>query len=63
MVIRLISLHLILGQRTFPKRARIELQITRTARVGRVLRYRMGTPGVPVVDFLCRPPGEPSGPC
>jgi len=60
---RPVNLHLILGERTFPKKARIELSITREARVGRVLRYRMGTPGLPDVQFLCRPPGQRAGPC
>jgi hypothetical protein len=58
-----VNLHLILGKRTFPKRARIQLSITRATRVGRVLRYRMGTPGLPDVVFLCRPPGGRAGPC
>jgi hypothetical protein len=60
---RPVNLHLILGQRTFPRKARIELSITRETRVGRVLRYRMGTPGLPDVQFLCRPPGQRAGPC
>jgi len=60
---RAVNLHLILGKRTFPKRARIQLSITRATRVGRVLRYRMGTPGLPDVQFLCRPPGGSAGPC
>jgi hypothetical protein len=58
-----VNLHLVLGKRTFAKRARIELSITRATRVGRVLRYRMGTPGLPDVEFLCRPPGGRAGPC
>jgi hypothetical protein len=58
-----VNLHLVLGKRTFPKRARIELSITRATRVGRLLRYRMGTPGLPDVEFLCRPPGTRAGPC
>lgn len=58
-----VNLHLILGRRALPPRARIDLQITRAARVGRVLRYRMNTPGLPDVEFLCRPPGGKSGSC
>jgi hypothetical protein len=58
-----VNLHLVLGKRTFSKRARIELSITRATRMGRVLRYRMGTPGLPDVEFLCRPPGGRAGPC
>jgi len=60
---RAVNLHVVLGRRAFRKHARLELQITRESRVGRVLRYRMGTPGLPVVDFLCRPPGGETGPC
>jgi hypothetical protein len=60
---RPVNLHLLLGRRAFPKKARIELSITRETRVGRVLRYRMGTPGLPDVQFLCRPPGQRAGPC
>jgi hypothetical protein len=60
---RAVNLHVILGRRALPKRARIDLQITRASRVGRVLRYRLGTPGLPDVEFLCRPPGGRSGPC
>ena len=60
---RRVNLHLILGKRMFPKSARIELSITRETRVGRVLRYSMGTPGLPDVQFLCRPPGDDAGPC
>jgi hypothetical protein len=60
---RAVNLHVVLGRRAFRRHARIELQITRASRVGRVLRYRMDTPGLPVVDFLCRPPGAATGPC
>jgi hypothetical protein len=60
---RKVNLHLILGKRVFPRSARIELSITRETRVGRLLRYSMGTPGLPDVEFLCRPPGDDAGPC
>ena len=60
---RAINLHFALGNRALKKGARVVLRITRSSRVGRELRYRMGTPGVPDVEFLCRPPGGPSGPC
>ncbi len=49
--------------RTFASGARIELRITRTLRIGRVLRYRIATPGAPDVAFLCAPPGVRAGPC
>jgi hypothetical protein len=58
-----VNLHLIIAGRVFPKKARIVLSITRAARIGRELRYRMGTPGLPDVEFLCSPPGAKSGPC
>jgi hypothetical protein len=60
---RAVNLHLVLGRRAFPTSARIELSITRAARIGRVLRYRMGTPGLPDVEVLCRPPSGSVGPC
>ena len=58
-----LNLHASLGQRTFASGARIELRITRTLRIGRVLRYRIATPGAPDVAFLCAPPGVRAGPC
>lgn len=60
---RAVNLHLVLARRSLPRSARIVLQISRAARVGRELRYRLGTPGLPDVEFLCRPPGGSSGPC
>jgi hypothetical protein len=60
---RVINLHPVLGRRTLPRGARVELTITHSARIGRVLRYRVGTPGVPSVQFLCRPPRGRAGPC
>ena len=60
---RAVNLHLIIAGRSFPKHAQIRLRFTRSARVGRELRYQMGTPGLPAVEFLCRPPGGSSGPC
>jgi hypothetical protein len=58
-----VNMHLVLGGRTFPKHARIEISVTRAARVGRVLRYEMAKPGVPEVRFLCEPPGGTAGDC
>ena len=57
------NLHAALGRRTFGTRARIELRISRTQRIGRVLRYRIDAPGAPDVAFLCAPPGVRAGPC
>jgi Putative metal-binding motif/RTX calcium-binding nonapeptide repeat (4 copies) len=60
---RSVNLHAVLGRRTLSKKARLELSITRAARVGRLLRYSLGTPGLPTVQFLCSPPDSPAGPC
>jgi hypothetical protein len=60
---RQVNLHAALGRRTLSKKARIELSITRAARIGRVLKYDLSSPGLPDVQFLCRPPGSPAGPC
>jgi hypothetical protein len=60
---RAVNLHVLIAGRVFPKQARIVLSITRAARVGRELRYRMGTPGLPDMEFLCSPPGSKAGPC
>jgi hypothetical protein len=60
---RTIDLHPVLGRRMLPRGARVELTITHSSRIGRVLRYRVGSPGVPSVQFLCRPPRAKAGPC
>ncbi len=60
---RSVNLHAALGRRTLSKKARIELSITRAARIGRVLKYDLSSPGLPDVQFLCRPPDSPAGPC
>lgn len=60
---RAVNLHAVLGRRTLSKKARLELSITRAARVGRVLKYDLSSPGLPTVQFLCSPPGSPAGPC
>ena len=50
--------------RVLARGARVELRLTKTGRIGRVLRYRMtSTPGVPTVDLLCRPPGGRTRAC
>jgi hypothetical protein len=58
-----VNLHPKLGTRRFPKRARIEVEVTRTQRIGRVLTFNIGTPGLPDVEFLCKPPDAEAGPC
>jgi hypothetical protein len=60
---RAVNLHTVLGRRPLPKKARLQLSITRAARVGRVLKYDLSAPGLPTVQFLCSPPGSPAGPC
>ena len=52
-----INLHKFLGTRRLGRGARVELRFTRAGRIGRVHRFRMGRPGVPSIDFRCRPPG------
>jgi Putative metal-binding motif len=37
--------------------------LKRATRVGRVLRYSLARPGLPVVQFLCRPPDGRTGDC
>ena len=52
-----VNLHRFLGSRRLGRGARVELRFTRAGRIGRVHRFRMRAPGVPSVDFRCRPPG------
>ena len=52
-----VNLHSFLGSRRLGRGARVELRFSRAGRIGRVHRFRMGRPGVPSVDFRCRPPG------
>ena len=52
-----------LAHKTLGRGVRVELQITHARRIGRVLRYSVGTPGVPSVQFLCRPPGGKARAC
>jgi hypothetical protein len=51
-----LNLHSFLGNRRLRRGARVELRFTRAGRIGRVHRFRMARPGVPSVDFRCRPP-------
>jgi Putative metal-binding motif len=58
-----VNLHGFLGNRRLRRGARVQLRFTRAGRIGRVLRYRIGSPGVPRVDFLCQPPGQKTRDC
>jgi hypothetical protein len=60
---RTLDLHHVLAGRRLARGARVQLQITHARRIGRVLRYRVGEPGVPSVQFLCRPPGKRASAC
>jgi hypothetical protein len=56
---RTVNLHGPFGNRGLRRGARVELRLTRSGRIGRVLRFRIGSsPGEPNVDFLCQPPGQ-----
>ena len=43
--------------RALARGARVEVRLTRAARIGRVLRFKIGAPGSPSVEFKCLPPG------
>lgn len=60
---RSVDLHAVLGGRALPRKARLSVSITRASRIGRELRYSLATPGLPEMEFLCRPPGGSAGPC
>jgi len=60
---RSVNLHVLIGRRALAKGARIEVRLTAANRIGRLLRYRLSTPGTPDVAFLCVPPDEAAGPC
>ena len=60
---RAVNLHGFLGDRALARGARVEVTFTRPRRIGRVLRFRMRSPGVPEVDFLCKPPGRRARDC
>jgi Putative metal-binding motif len=53
-----VNLHRPFGTRGLRRGTRVELRFTRAGRIGRVHRFRMAAPGVPSVEFLCRPPGQ-----
>jgi hypothetical protein len=60
---RTVNLHVLLGRRALPKKARLVLAITHPRRIGRELRYSLAEPGIPRMEFLCKPPGSRAGPC
>ena len=45
--------------RPLARGARVELRLEHSGRIGRVLTFKIGTePGVPTVQFRCKPPGK-----
>ena len=54
---RPVNLHRSFGNRALGRGARVEVRLTRAGRIGRVLRFKIGAPGTPSVDFKCLPPG------
>jgi hypothetical protein len=53
----------VLGTRVLRRGARLEVRVTSPSRIGRMLRFRLGRPGQPDVDFLCLPPGGGTRAC
>jgi hypothetical protein len=58
-----VNLHGFFGDRRLGRGARVELRFTRAGRIGRVHRYRVISPGVVQVGFLCQPPGRRARDC
>jgi hypothetical protein len=58
-----VNLHPILGSRVLRRGAKVTLRITMSGRTGRVLRFRIGSPGLPDVQFRCQDPGEKEKDC
>jgi hypothetical protein len=54
---RPVKLHSAFRNRTLARGAQVEVRLTRSARIGRILRFKMGAPGTPSVEFKCLPPG------
>jgi hypothetical protein len=54
---RSVDLHRPFRGRSLGRGAKVEIRVTRSGRIGRVLRFRIGAPGTPRVDFKCLPPG------
>ena len=57
------NLHGPFGNAVLRRGARVDVRITRANRIGRLLRFRIGTPGQPTVAFLCLPPGGGTRDC
>jgi hypothetical protein len=57
------SLHAPFGDAVLRRNARVDVRITRTNRIGRLLRFRFRTPGQPTAAFLCLPPGGGTRDC
>ena len=57
------NLHGPFGRAVLRRGARVDVRITRANRIGRLLRFRVGTPGQPTVAFLCLPPGGGTRDC
>lgn len=56
---RAVNLHGAFKGRALSPGAKVELRLTRSGRIGRVLRFRVtSTPGVPRFEFKCKPPGR-----
>jgi hypothetical protein len=60
---RPVNLHSILGSRVLRRGAKVTVRISLSNRLGRVLVFRIGTPGVPNVDFKCQAPGAKAVDC
>jgi hypothetical protein len=58
-----VSLHAILGSRSLRKGARVTVRFSLGGHIGRVLQFKMGTPGLPDVAFRCQPPGGKIADC
>jgi Ca2+-binding RTX toxin-like protein len=54
---RAVKLNGAFRNRTLARGATVEVRLTRSARIGRVLRFKIGAPGTPSVEFKCLPPG------
>jgi hypothetical protein len=57
------NLQSLLGSRVLRRGARLDVRVTSTSRIGRLLRFRFTKAGEPDVDFLCLPPGGGTREC
>jgi hypothetical protein len=58
-----VNLHSILGSRSLRKGATVTVRFTLGGHIGRVLQFKIGTPGLPDVAFRCQPPGGKIADC